>query len=122
MPDVTISDAGTHLIISGDTRAEVDKALAELQLRGAAKVTAPVLNGTKWVASCEHPTNNASSCIVDQVGFQYLLRGSSKHAVEAKIEELLAQGAHLMEPIEEQNGEWIAVCDASANPKLIHRW
>ena len=104
-----IFDAGVNLIVSGYSRASVEKAIAEL---GAVKLISPVTQvGDKWVATCEHPRVAVSDCRVEELGYTRIVTGPSREAVSAKVEELRNAGAMLIGDIESIGGKWTAVCE-----------
>ena len=104
-----VFDAGTNLIVSGYSKASVEKAIAEL---GAVKLLSPVSQvGDKWVATCEHPEVAVSACQVEQLGYTRIVTGPSHAAVSAKVEELKVSGALLIGDIESIGGRWTAVCE-----------
>jgi len=104
-----VFDAGQNLIISGYSRASVDKALVDL---GPVKLISPVSQvGDKWVATCEHPSLPISSCRVEELGYTRIVTGPTREAVSAKVEELKSAGAFLIGNIESVGGTWTAVCE-----------
>ena len=107
-----VFDAGTNLIVSGYSKAAVDKALADL---GPVKLISPVSQvGDKWVATCEHPSLPLSSCRVEELGYTRIVTGPTREAVAAKVEELRNSGAFLIGNIESVGGTWTAVCELGA--------
>ena len=107
---VTVSDAGTHFLVSGPSREAVEAELARLALQGAKRLADPALIGAKWLATCE---NRRTSVRVDveKVGLKTIVSGPTREAVELKVKELLAFGARLDQDIELADGVWTAVCD-----------
>lgn len=104
-----IFDAGVNLIVSGYSKATVEKAIADL---GGAKLISPVSQvGDKWVATCEHPDVAVSACKVDEMGYTRIVTGPSLEAVSAKVEQLKNSGAILVGNIESVGGKWMAVCE-----------
>jgi class 3 adenylate cyclase len=104
-----IFDAGLNLIVSGYSRASVEKAIADL---GAVTLISPVSQvGDKWVATCEHPEVAVSACKVAQLGYTRIVTGPSREAVSAKVEELRNSGAIQIGDIESIGGKWTAVCE-----------
>ena len=104
-----IFDAGVNLIVSGYSKAGVEKAIAEL---GAVKLISPVNRvGDKWVATCEHPDVAVSDCKVEELGYTRIVTGPSREAVSAKVEQLINMGAILIGDIESIGGKWTAVCE-----------
>jgi class 3 adenylate cyclase len=104
-----VFDAGVNLIVSGYSKATVEKAIADL---GGAKLISPISQvGDKWVATCEHPEIAVSACKVEQLGYTRIVTGPSREAVSAKVEELRNSGAILVGDIESIGGKWTAVCE-----------
>jgi len=106
-----VLDAGANLIISGPSRASVQKALDELAGSGARLISPITQVSNKWMASCEHPQVAMSGCKVQSLGYQRIITGPSREAVAAKVEELVRFGAVLVSGIQVANGVWTAVCD-----------
>jgi hypothetical protein len=106
----SVSDAGTHFIVSGPSREAVEAELARLGAEGAKLLAAPALVGAKWIAACEN--RRASMRVnVEKLGMKSIITGSSREAVEAKLKEFLNFGARLDGEIELVDGTWTAVCD-----------
>jgi predicted enzyme related to lactoylglutathione lyase len=135
MGDVKLLDAGGDILISGETRDEVDAVLQDLLGRGA-KIISPLTPvGRSWVAACSPPPKvhdadrtttldlreilaaqrqrrpGASLCRVEEAGLKRIITGPSYEAVNARLAEFLEQGATLVSEPEENFGSWIAVCD-----------
>jgi len=106
----TISDAGTHFIVSGPSRESVEAELARLGTDGAKVLAAPALVGAKWMAACEN-RRAAMRVNVEKLGMKSIITGASREAVEAKLKEFLNFGARLDRDIELVDGTWTAVCD-----------
>jgi class 3 adenylate cyclase len=106
----SVFDAGTHLVISGGSRASVEQALKELTAKGHVALTVPAQVGSKWIASCGHP-RQAGEVKIEQMGMQRMISSTSKAAVEEKVKEIVEFGGVLMAPIECNAGVWTAVCD-----------
>lgn len=104
-----VFDAGNNLIISGYTRASVEKALADL---GEVRLISPASQiGDRWVATCEHPEIAVSACKVAVLGHTHIVTGPTREAVAAKVEELVERGAVLVGDVESAGGLWTAVCE-----------
>ena len=102
-----VFDAGAHLIVSGYTRATVEKALADL---GKVKVISPPAQmGDKWMATCEHPV--VAECKVEQIGYTRIITGPTREAVQVTVQEIKNQGAVQIGEIEAVAGVWTAVCE-----------
>jgi len=134
-------DAGGDILLSGETREEVDAALKELIGRGADVISPLSQVGRSWVAACTQPLNprevdrtssldlrelqaaqrerrpEAALCQVEQVGFKLIVTGPSHSAVYARVQELLHEGATLVSDAEESGGTWIAVFDIAGRQK-----
>jgi len=106
-----IADAGTNLMISGNSRAVVQAALDRLLAQGAQIVAAPSQAGEKWYAACSHPAHAQFECSVEKVGLKRVVTGPTRQAVADKVAELTAFGATLVGDIEENDGKWTAICD-----------
>ena len=108
-----VLDAGANLIISGTSRASVQKTLDDLA-GGGARLISPITQiSNKWMATCEHPKIAISACNVQSLGYQRIVTGPSREAVAAKVDELVRFGGVLVGAIQLQNGVWTAVCDTS---------
>ena len=135
MAEVKHLDAGGDVMISGDTREEVEAALQELLARGARLITPVTLVGRSWVAACAPRAQlddtttldlakvaaaqkrqrrpEAALCRVEEMGLKRIITGPTREAVEARVDELLAEGAQLVSAAEESYGSWVAVCDTA---------
>ena len=103
-----VLDAGAKLHISG---ASVQKALDE-PAGGGARLASPITQVSKnCMATCEHPKVAMSGCKVQSLGYQRIVTGPSREAVDAMVDELVRFGAALVGAIQLQNGVWTAVCD-----------
>jgi predicted enzyme related to lactoylglutathione lyase len=133
MAEVKLLDAGGDILLSSEDREAVDAALQDLLGRGA-KVISPLTPvGHRWIAVCTTPPKvhaadrtstfdlreiraaqrrpGASLCRVEEAGLKRIITGPSRDAVDARLAELLEQGATLVSQPEESFGSWIAVCD-----------
>lgn len=141
MAEVKRLDAGGDILISGEAREDVDAALQDLLGRGARVITPLSQVGRAWVAACSQPPKanaidttstldlaqilaaqkkrhpEAALCAVEEVGLKRIVTGPTRDAVEARLAELLADGAELVSGTEESFGSWIAVCDTGGRPK-----
>ena len=107
----TVSDAGTHFIISGATREAVESELARLAAEGAKILAAPSQVGSRWMATCENG-RAAVRVHVEKLGMKTIISATTREAVEVKVKELLGFGARLDREIEQVDGVWTAVCDS----------
>jgi hypothetical protein len=96
---VKASDAGTCVMLRGDTREEVELALREREAQGCARNGAPTLVGKAWIATCAKPGlegRGAEDCQVERLGHQVVVRGPTERAVRDKIAGLITGGAMLL--------------------------
>lgn len=108
---VTVSDAGSVMLVSGGSRAGVQAGMDALVRKGA-RIVSPVTQvGETWVGSCENPDDSASACTVESMGLKRLVTGPSRAAVEARVGELTQFGAKLLGEIERVDGKWTALLD-----------
>ena len=107
---VTISDVGTHYLISGPSRPSVEQAIDGLVRKGCELVSPISQVGAKWLASCAHP--RLGSVKVESLGLKRVISGPSRAAVEAKVRELTDMGARLVQEAELDDGVWTAVCES----------
>ena len=107
---VTVSDAGTHFIVAGANRDEVEAELQRMVANGAKVRSEPALVGAKWMATCENQRMNAR-VTVEKLGMKTIVTGVTPEVVEAKIAELIELGARVDQPMEEIDGIWTVVLD-----------
>jgi adenylate/guanylate cyclase family protein len=108
---VTVSDAGSHFIISAGTREAVQAELARFAADGAKILAAPAQVGARWMATCEN-RRAAARVKVEKLGMKSIITAATREAVELKLAELLGFGARLDGEIELVDGIWTAVCDS----------
>jgi class 3 adenylate cyclase len=106
----TISDAGSHFIVSGASRESVQTMLASLSNEGGRVLAEPTLVGSKWIATCEN-RRAAVRVRVERVGMKKIISAATREAVEAKVKELVAFGGRVEQDVELLDGVWTAVCD-----------
>ena len=106
----TVSDAGSHFIVSGPTRESVQMELGRMVAEGASVKSEPALVGAKWMATCEN-RRLAVRVNVEKLGMKSVVTASTREAVEARVKELLELGARVDQPVEEIDGVWTAVLD-----------
>jgi class 3 adenylate cyclase len=111
--NASVSDAGTHFIVSGATREIVQAELERLAAQGSKVLAAPALVGAKWMATCEN-RRAAARVKVEKLGMKTILSAPTREAVEAKLKELVEYGARIDQDIELVDGLWTAVCDERA--------
>ena len=63
-----------------------------------------------------------SLCSVEEVGFKRIVRGPTRTAVDAKVEEMIRFGATPIGDIEEIDGQWVAMCDTAGIQNTGFRW
>lgn len=107
---VSVSDAGSHFIVSGPTREAVAAELARLTAEGARITAAPVRVGAKWMATFEN--RRASARVqVTKLGMKSIVTAATREAVEARVAELVGLGARLDQEVALIDGAWTAVVD-----------
>lgn len=106
----TVSDAGSHFIVSGATRESVEQELARYAADGANVIAAPAQVGAKWMATFEN-RRRAVRVNVEKVGMKTVVTAATREAVDAKVAELVEYGARLDQEIEEIDGVWTALLD-----------
>ena len=109
----TVSDAGSHFIVSGPTRESVEAELARLATEGAQVTSPPALVGAKWMATFENRRRSVR-VNVEKLGMKTVVTASTREAVEGKVAELVEYGARIDQPLEEIDGVWTAVLDDAA--------
>jgi len=109
---VKVSDTGDHLMITGAEKSAVEAALAALARNGARVLAPPAPLGNGWIATLEKPAVRANQCTIERAGFQLIIRGAERGAVEAKLADLAERGARPIGAVEHVGGEWVGVCDA----------
>lgn len=143
MAEVRRHDAGGDILISGETSGDVQNALDELVARGARVITPLSRVGATWVAACSAPTKEdidrsttldlskvqalqklrarhpqAALCTVDELGLKRVVSGPTRDAVQARLDELVAEGAELVSAPEESFGAWVGVCDTGGKQEF----
>jgi len=106
----TVSDAGSHFIVSGPSRESVETELARFAAEGAKVISAPGQVGAKWMATFEN-RRAAARVSVEKLGMKTVVTAATREAVEAKVNELVSFGARVDHPIEDIGGTWTAVLD-----------
>jgi hypothetical protein len=145
---VKILDAGPKRLISGMEVAAVEAVLKDHLARGSKIVTPLMKVGSKWIAACTVPVRTHSvdqtttlnladspaqidpyadeedgECRIHKDGFKRIVRGPTKIAVQAKVEELVHLGAKLLSEIAvEEDGQWVAICDTGGSQNTGFRW
>jgi class 3 adenylate cyclase len=106
---VTVSDAGPHLLVSAPTEAVLREALKEFVAKGRRITSQPVQSANKWFASVDKP--EAEGATVAAFGNKRMITGPTRESVELKLAELREFGAVLLHEIECIDGVWTAVCE-----------
>ena len=109
-PPATVSDAGSHFIVSGPTRESVEAELARYAADGTNVIAAPAQVGAKWMATFEN-RRRAVRVSVEKLGMKTVVTAPTREAVDAKVTELVEFGARLEQEIEQIDGVWTAVLD-----------
>jgi class 3 adenylate cyclase len=109
----TVSDAGSHFIVSGATRESVETELARLANEGVKVISAPAQVGALWMATFEN-RRYAVRVNVEKLGMKTVVSAPTREAVEAKVGELVQFGARIDQPLEEYDGVWTAVLDGAS--------
>ncbi len=109
---VTVSDAGTHFIVSGPSGEALKPVLEALAKKGHKLLAAPSQVGNKWMATVDNP-KLAVAATVEKLGMKSIVTGPTREAVELKVRELLQFGARLDQQVELVDGVWTAVCDSA---------
>lgn len=137
---IKVLDAGECLMLSGDSRDEVDEALARYVGRGAKIVTEAIAVGSQWTAACSPPVRAAQSdvshrmqlselresafrrtpepefddgCSTKNVGHKCIITGPSVQRVSLRIQHLTSLGATSSGTIVEHGGKWLAIVDTT---------
>jgi len=127
---VKITDTGDSLLITGPTKATVDRALQDLLSQGFKAVAAATQLGSKWLASCTKPDHSEASvdptavdvaAIAQRVALQsvtisdagpYLIvSGEDRESVQAALFELSKTGAEPTTEIAQVGKKWIGRCE-----------
>jgi class 3 adenylate cyclase len=106
----TVSDAGSHFIVSGATRESVEAELARIAVDGAQVIAAPAQVGARWMATFEN-RRRAVRVNVEKLGMKTVVTAPTREAVDAKVAELVEYGARLAEDVEQIDGVWTALLD-----------
>jgi class 3 adenylate cyclase len=109
----TVSDAGSHFIVSGPTCESVEAELGRFAAEGAKVISAPAQVGARWMATFEN-RRAAARVNVEKLGMKTMVTAATREAVEIKVNELVSFGARIDHPIEEIGGVWTAVLDDAA--------
>lgn len=135
-----VLDAGECLMLSGDSRDEVEGALAKYVGRGAKVVTEAVAVGSRWTAACSLPERPPQSdvshrmqlselretalrrmpepefddgCSTKDVGAKCIITGPSVERVLLRIQHLTRLGGKPSGTIVPHGGKWVAIVDTT---------
>ena len=106
----SVSDAGSHFIVSAPTRDSVEEALGPLLAQGSKLIAPPALIGNTWMATVDNP-KRAVLATVEKFGMKSIVTGPTREAVDDKVRELVEFGARLDQEAEQIDGVWTAVLD-----------
>lgn len=113
---LTLSDAGTCIMVRGESKDEVEYALKVRESQGYKRQSEPALIGRAWIATLAKPgpeVKGAEACQLERLGHQVIVRGPTEGAVTEKVSYLVLGGAKLINAIAEMRpGEWTAILDA----------
>jgi hypothetical protein len=120
MDEVKITKVGDSLMITGEDRAAVELAAADVAARGGRILSQAEPMGSKWIITCKDPEDRQQECQVIKLGMQLMIKGPTQQVVSIKARELVRAGARLISaPSEATGGSWVAVCD---DVEQIHKW
>jgi len=119
---VSISDAGSHLIVTGESRESVQAALLELSKTGAEPTLEITQVGRKWMGRCENLKFGLREVKVEQFGLSYVISGQNREAVEAKLQEFELKGASVLVGIQKVGNEWVVTVDTGGGYDDVHKW
>jgi len=127
---VKITDTGEALLITGPTKAAVDRALQDLLSQGSKTLAAASQLGSRWLASCTHPAaahSSGGSAPVDiaaiaqragrhpvnisDAGAYLIVSGEDKASVQAALFELSKAGAEATSELTQVGKKWIGRCE-----------
>lgn len=116
MHPVKVVRVDTHSIITGSDRVRAEAAIAALVRQGARLIDSVKPLGNNWIATCEDalPASGPRVVTTERIGLRTFVRGTTREAVEAKIEELCTFGAAIVVPLTADDDAWIAVIDERA--------
>jgi hypothetical protein len=149
---IKVFDAGDYLMLSGDSREEVESALLKYESRGAEVVSGAVAIGARWAAACTMPVRGTSNdisdrlklsdlweaaaranaesvapmddgCFVEEVGFKRIITAPTKLQVMLRVQYFVRIGADLVGEIEQDGDVWVAIVDTvRSNGVEPHHW
>ena len=134
-----VFDAVDCLMLTGESRREVNRALAKYIGRGATVILEPRANGTRWTAACtltpqsdgpditdrvkvsqvrEQASDTRTTytlndgCRVTEVGAMRIVSGPSSGQVSGRLHSLVIMGYRLVGEIVQCKTKWIAFVEA----------
>lgn len=147
---VKIIDAGETIILRGESEEAVHAALQKFLRRGSKEIgeISRVGRSQAWVGTCtiplkEHEADKTTTlnlsdlapppdpdslreskgeCSIEKVGFKRVITGPTRIHVTFVVEELRQLGGDLIGEIEEENGQWVAICDTAGIKNTGFRW
>jgi len=146
-----VFDAADCLILIGESRREVDRALAKYVGRGATVILEPRANGPRWTAACtlapqsdgldvtdrlkapelREPASDTRTvatlndgCRVTAVGAMRIVSGPGSRQVSDRLHSLAIMGYRLVGKIEQYGAKWIAIVEGEATDRTsqAYRW
>jgi len=139
-----VFDAADCLILIGESRREVDRALAKYVGRGATVILEPRANGPRWTAACtltpqgdglditdrlkasevrERTSDTRTAytlndgCRVTEVGAMRIVSGPGSQQVSDRLHSLAIMGYRLVGEIVQIGARWIAIVEAQATDR-----
>lgn len=134
-----VFDAVDCLMLVGESRREVDRALAKYVSRGATVILEPRANGPRWTAACTlAPQSDGpditdrvkaselraqtsdpraaytlnDGCRVTEVGPMRIVSGPGSQQVSGRLHSLAIMGYRLVGEIVQYKAKWIAIVEA----------
>ena len=115
--NVTVSEMGQKVLVSGRSKAAVQLALDELKKLGARNISSIAQVGISWIATCDDPPSAIDECTVDVFGAHRMVTGTTKEAVETRVKTLTDHVGTLVKIEEAPDGKWVALIDDSGPTK-----
>lgn len=146
-----VLDAGDCLMLSSESRREVDGALAKYVGRGAKVLLQTKSVGSHWTAACTLASRSTGiditdrlkisdlrerasdrrdetvlhdGCRVTAVGTMRIVSGPSTRQVSARLHQLTRLGYRVVGEIVQDHAKWIAMVDTGATNRISepYRW
>lgn len=122
LKSVSISDAGSHLIVTGESREAVQAALFELSKTGAEPTLEVSQVGRKWIGRCENLSFGLREVKVEQFGLSYVISGRNREAVETRLQEFVLKGASVLVGLQKVGEEWVVTIDTGGGHQEDYKW